>query len=64
MSFDKLDFLNLSSTSNELRILGDIEDSVISAAQDWALDGGVLFNRYTAGAAHLLVDTEISATLS
>lgn len=71
VSFDKLDLLNLSSTSNALRILGDVGDSVISAGQGWALDGGgpldiggVLFNGYTAGAARLLVDTDISATLS
>jgi hypothetical protein len=71
VTFDTLDLLNLSRTTNQLMVLGDAGDSVVSIGQGWALDGGgpvdiggVLFNSFQDGAAHLYVQEVLDQTLS
>ncbi|MGE0388102.1 MAG: hypothetical protein AB7Q97_25535 [Gammaproteobacteria bacterium] len=69
--FDVLDVLGLSSTSNRLVVTGDIGDAVQSMAQGWLLDaggpvalGGNAYTSYHRGAAHLLVDVDVTQMLS
>ena len=56
------DLLNLSDTSNALRVNGDAGDSVIVADGTWA-DGGISdnYHLYTLGAATLRIDTDIAS---
>lgn len=65
----RLDLLNLSDTSNRLIVNGNAGDSVTSTQQGW-LSGrtttlnGILYNQFTSGAATLLVDPDITQTIS
>ncbi len=60
---------DLSGTNNPLIISGNRGDSVISTEQGWLLDDtttldGIEYNRYTVGAAGLLVEATLNQTLS
>jgi hypothetical protein len=61
------DVLDLSDTSNTLRVDGNPGDAVNSAGQGWVADPGNPetiglndYNRYTFGAGVLLIDTDIT----
>jgi len=63
------DVLNLSDTSNTLRVLGNADDSVESTGQGWVAGsditiGSNLYHSYTSGAGTLLVDTDMIQTIS
>jgi Ca2+-binding RTX toxin-like protein len=62
------DVLDLSDTTNTLRVDG-VDNSIVSAGQGWIAGGQQVigpntYNSYTSGAATLLVDTDISQTIS
>ncbi|PIG93096.1 FG-GAP-like repeat-containing protein [Gloeocapsopsis sp. IPPAS B-1203] len=65
----RLNLLNLSDTTNRLIVNGNAGDSVTSTGQGWirgnetTLDG-IRYNQFTAGAATLLVDTDITQIIS
>ena len=59
------------AAAGELLVLGNAGDAVTSIGQGWTLDvggpvdiGGQDYALYTAGAARLLVDTDITQVLS
>jgi hypothetical protein len=63
------DVLNLSGTSNTLRVDGNDGDELISAGQGWLIGetvdvGGVTYQSYVHGAATLLASTEIIQLVS
>ncbi len=64
LTLNVMDVLDASDSSNTLKVLGDLGDQVVaeggwtSAGQQ--LDGGVLFDVYTAGEATLMVDSDIN----
>ncbi len=67
--FNRLDVLDLSDTTNRLIVNGNAGDAVTSAGQGWTLGGtttlnGILYDRYTVGAATLLVDTDITQMIT
>ncbi|PPS42416.1 hypothetical protein B1A85_15375 [Chroococcidiopsis sp. TS-821] len=69
LQLTRLDLLNLSESTNQLIVSGNAGDSMISTGQGWLFDttttfDGNQYNRYTSGAATLLVDTDITTTLS
>ncbi|PIG94250.1 FG-GAP repeat protein [Gloeocapsopsis sp. IPPAS B-1203] len=69
LQLTRLKLLNLSDSTNQLIVKGNAGDSIISTGQGWLLDttatlDGNLYNRYLSGAATLLVDTDITRTLS
>ncbi|AFZ31544.1 FG-GAP repeat protein [Gloeocapsa sp. PCC 7428] len=65
----RLNLLNLSESTNRLIVNGNTGDSVTSTGQGWlrgnetTLDG-ITYNQFTAGAATLLVDTDLTQTIS
>ena len=62
----RLDLLDLS-TNNQLIVNGNVGDSVTSVNQGWLFSGktpDLLYDRYTSGAAILLVDTDIMQNLN
>jgi hypothetical protein len=66
--FSQLDVLALSDT-NQLLILGNNSDIVVSTGQGWKESGtqsldGNLYNQYSVGGASLLVDSDISLLIS
>ena len=68
LAFDKLDILALSDT-NQLVILGNTSDVVVSLGQGWQDSGtqtldGNLYNEYAVGGVSLLVDSDISHFIS
>lgn len=69
LTFSRLDLLNLSDTTNQLTVKGNPGDAVSSTGQGWSFAGTTAlgdtsYNRYTAGAATLLVGTTLSQTLT
>ncbi len=69
LSLRRLDVLDLSDTTNRLVVNGNLGDKVTSVEQGWIFGGTTtledsLYNRYTVGAARLLVDTDISQTIT
>ena len=63
------DVLDLSDTSDQLRVDGDAGDAVDGAGQGWVAGapvsiGGVLYASYTLGSATLLVDDAITQNIS
>lgn len=63
------DVLDVSDAGNQLIIMGDAEDSVTSTGQGWVqgIDQVIdtqTYNTYTSGAATLLVDEDITQTIS
>ncbi len=69
LAFTRLDVLDLSDTSNRLLVNGNAGDKVTSTAQGWAFGGtttidSILYRQYTAGAATLLVDADITQTIT
>ncbi len=69
LTFQSLDVLNLSDTTNRLIVNGNAGDSVTSTGLGWTAGGtttlnGILYDRYTIGAATLLVDTDITQTIT
>ncbi|PIG94249.1 FG-GAP repeat protein [Gloeocapsopsis sp. IPPAS B-1203] len=69
LQLTRLDLLNLSDSTNQLIVNGNSVDSIISTGQGWLFDttttlDGNQYNRYTSGVATLLVDTDITRTLS
>ncbi|MBW4637243.1 MAG: FG-GAP repeat protein [Gloeocapsa sp. UFS-A4-WI-NPMV-4B04] len=67
LAFTRLDVLDLSDTTNRLIVNGNAGDKVTSTAQGWTISGtttvdSVLYRQYTAGAATLLVDADITQT--
>jgi hypothetical protein len=65
LSLDPRDLLDLSDTSNTLRVLGNAGDSVSgnfagATVTNNVVIGGNAFTQYTLGAATLLVDTDVS----
>jgi Ca2+-binding RTX toxin-like protein len=63
---ETLDLLALSDSTNTLRVDGDSGDSVISTGQGWVAGGtvdvgGTLYERYTDGAATLLLHPEVDS---
>lgn len=69
LTFTRLDVLNLSDTTNRLIVNGNSGDTATSTGQGWTLGGtttlnGILYDHYTVGAATLLVDTEITQTIT
>jgi len=68
LAFNKLDVLALSDT-NQLVILGNTSDVVVSLGQGWQQNGtqtldGNLYNEYAVGGSSLLVDSDISQFIS
>ncbi|AFZ31777.1 FG-GAP repeat protein [Gloeocapsa sp. PCC 7428] len=69
LQLTRLDLLDLSDTTNQLIVKGNTGDRITSTLQGW-ISGGTtpldnnLYNRYTSGAATLLVDTDITQTIS
>ena len=69
LTFTRLDVLNLSDTTNQLIVNGNRGDRVTSTSQGWAFAGtttvdSILYRQYNSGAATLLVDTDITQSLS
>ncbi len=69
LNFTRLDLLDLSDTTNQLIVNGNAGDTATSTGQGWTLGGtttlnGILYDRYTVGAATLLVDTDIAQTIT
>ncbi len=69
LNLTRLDLLALSDTTNRLIVNGNRGDRVTSTGQGWLSGGtttldGVLYNQYTSGAATLLVDADITQTIS
>jgi hypothetical protein len=69
LAFTRLDLLDLSDTTNRLIVNGNSGDKVTSTGQGWAFGGtttldSVLYRQYTSGAATLLVDADITQTLT
>ena len=65
----RLNLLNLSDTTNRLIVNGNADDSVTSTEQGWirgneTILDGIRYNQFTAGAATLLVDTDITQFIS
>ena len=63
------DLLDLSSTSDQLIVMGDSGDSVTSTGQNWVQQAdqdidGETYHVYTSGMATLLVDEDINQTIS
>lgn len=62
------DLLDLSDSTNTLRVDGNAGDAVNSIGQGWTADGtvevfpGIFYSRYVEGAATLLLDPDIVAT--
>jgi Ca2+-binding RTX toxin-like protein len=68
LAFNNLDVLALSDT-NQLVILGNTSDVVVSLGQGWTASGtqtldGNLYNEYAVGGVSLLVDSDISQFIS
>jgi hypothetical protein len=66
ITLETLDLLALSDSTNTLRVDGDSGDSVISTGQGWVAGGtvdvgGTLYERYTDGAATLLLHPEVDS---
>jgi hypothetical protein len=60
LTLSKGDLLDLSDTTNELKVLGNLGDTV-NLAGTWSDDDVAgAFHRYTQGAATILVDTDIN----
>ena len=69
LAFTRLDVLDLSDTTNRLIVNGNAGDKVTSTGQGWTFGGtttldSVLYQQYTTGAATLLVDADITQTLT
>lgn len=69
LTFTRLDVLNLSDTTNQLIVNGNAGDRVTSTSQGWAFAGtttqdSILYRQYNSGAATLLVDADITQSLS
>ncbi len=69
LTLNRLDVLALSDTTNQLIVSGDVGDAVTSTGQGWTLDStrtldGILYNQYILGAATLLVNADITQTVS
>lgn len=70
LALDASDVLALAGANNTLRISGETGDALVSTGQGWVLDGAVQtigaaqYQSYSAGAAHLLVDVDLTASLS
>jgi len=65
----RLDLLNLSDTTNLLIVNGNVGDSLRSTTQGWLSGGstilnGIAYNQFTSGVATLLVDADITLTIS
>src|SRR6185503_13675480 len=64
------DLLDLSSTTNTLRVDGNTGDIVNSTGEGWAPGGGTiaiganLYNSYTSGSGTLLIDTDITQNIT
>lgn len=61
--------MNLSDTTNQLIVSGNAGDAVESTGQGWSFDGtttldGLQYNRYTIGAAGLLVEKNLNQTIT
>jgi hypothetical protein len=66
LTLETLDLLNLSDSTNTLRVDGDSGDSVISTGQGWVAGGtvdvgGTLYQSYTDGAATLLLHADVDS---
>jgi hypothetical protein len=69
LTLNRLDVLALSDTTNQLIVSGDVGDAVTSTGQGWILEStttlnGILYNQYILGAATLLVNADITQTVS
>jgi hypothetical protein len=69
LSFDVLDVVALSDTTNQLIVQGSVGDTVSATGQGWLFDGttnldGILYNQYTLEAASLLVSSQIAQTIT
>ncbi|OKH25099.1 hypothetical protein NIES1031_14765 [Chroogloeocystis siderophila 5.2 s.c.1] len=69
LKLTRLDLLDLSNTTNQLIVNGNAGDAVTSTRQRWLSGGtttlnGILYDCYTSGAATLLVDADITQTIS
>ncbi|HEY9604004.1 MAG TPA: hypothetical protein V6C85_20490, partial [Allocoleopsis sp.] len=69
LTFDVLDVLALSDTTNQLIVQGSVGDTVSSTGQGWLFDGttnldDTLYNQYSQGAASLLVSAQIAQTIT
>ncbi|PPS45141.1 S-layer family protein [Chroococcidiopsis sp. TS-821] len=65
----RLNLLNLSDTTNRLIVNGNAGDSVTSTGQGWIRGdettlNGITYNQFTAGAATLLIGTDLTQTIS
>ncbi|MES1022475.1 hypothetical protein ABN584_06190 [Gloeocapsa sp. BRSZ] len=65
----RLNLLNLSESTNRMIVNGNAGDSVTSTGQGWirgneTILDGISYNQFTSGAAMLLVDTDITQTIS
>lgn len=69
LKLNRLNVLDFSDTTNQLIVNGNAGDLVTSIGQGWTLDdvitrNGVIYDRYTVGAATLLVNENINTRLT
>ena len=71
LTLNLADVLALSDSSDTLNVIGHAGDLVSAIGQGWqsdtggpVLNGGRLYNAYSLGSAHLLIETEITQTIS
>jgi hypothetical protein len=69
LTLNRLDVLALSDTTNQLIVTGDVGDAVTSTGQGWTIEStttlnSILYNQYTLGAATLLVNADITQSIS
>ena len=69
LTLNVLDVLSLSDTTNQLIVNGNVGDAVTSTSQGWLFDGTITladieYNQYVQGAATLLLNTNITQTIS
>jgi Ca2+-binding RTX toxin-like protein len=69
LSLTAQNVIDMSSTTHELTVNGNVGDSIASTGQGWVAGadqtiGGVLYHNYTSGAATLHVQEHVTANLS
>ncbi|PPS43889.1 S-layer family protein [Chroococcidiopsis sp. TS-821] len=69
LKLNRLELLNLSDTSNELIVKGNVGDTVTVLDRGWRFDRtldieGNRYNQYLSGIATLIVDTDITQTFT
>ena len=71
LTLELQDLLDLSGSTDQLIVDGDVGDTVNSTGQGWTLDAGgpvdvdrIMFDSYSLGLANLLIDTDVTQNIS